>query len=155
MNGRRTNLALFAALALAFATGLGAVATGSARGRWVVLAHGVAAVTVVLLIPWKTRVIRYGLRRARATRWLSLLLAALGVTALVFGFGYGTGLARSGGGLPGMWLHVAAALALVPLLLWHVLARRARPRRADLSRRTVLRASGFVAVAAALYAGVD
>src|SRR2546430_4120079 len=128
MNGRRTNLALSAALALAFATGLGAVATGSARGRWVVLAQGVAAVTVVLLIPWKTRVIRYGLRRARATRWLSLLLAALAVTALVFGFGYATGLVRSVGGLPGMWLHVAAALALVPVLLWHVLARRGPPR---------------------------
>jgi hypothetical protein len=152
MNGRRTNLALFAALALAFATGLGAVATGSARGRWVVLAHGVAAVTVVLLIPWKTRVIRYGLRRARATRWLSLSLAALAVTALALGFGYATGVVRSVGGLPGMWLHVAAALALVPPLLWHVLARRARPRRSDLSRRTVVRAGLAVAVAGGIYA---
>src|SRR2546430_12336560 len=131
MNGRRTNLALSAALALAFATGLGAVATGSARGRWVVLAHGVVAVLVVLLIPWKARVIRYGLRRARATRWLSLLLALLAVTALVFGFGYATGVVRSVGGLPGMWLHVAAALVLVPLLVWHALARPARPRRGD------------------------
>jgi hypothetical protein len=155
MNGRRTNLALFAALVLAFATGLGAVATGSSRGRWVVLAHGVAAVTVVLLIPWKTRVIRYGLRRARATRWLSLMLAALAVTALAFGFGYATGVVRSVGGLPGMWLHVAAALALVPVLLWHVLARRARPRRSDLSRRTVLRAGLAVAVAAGIYAVTD
>jgi DMSO/TMAO reductase YedYZ molybdopterin-dependent catalytic subunit len=155
MNGRRTNLALFAALALAFATGLGAVAPGSARGRWVILAHGVAAVAVVLLIPWKTRVIRYGLRRARATRWLSLLLAALAVTALVFGFGYATGLVRSVGGLPGMWLHVAAALALVPLLVWHALARRARPRRGDLSRRTVLRAGAAVVAAAGIYTATD
>jgi DMSO/TMAO reductase YedYZ molybdopterin-dependent catalytic subunit len=155
VNGRRTNVALFVALALAFATGVGAVATGSARGRWVVLAHGVAAVTVVLLIPWKTRIIRYGLRRARATRWLSLLLAGLAVTALVFGFGYATGLVRSVGGLPGMWLHVAAALALVPLLVWHVLARKARPRRSDVSRRTVLRAGVAVAVAAGIYAATD
>src|SRR5256885_7306472 len=155
MNGRRTNLALFAALALAFATGVGAVATGSARGRWVVLAHGVVAVAVVLLIPWKTRVVRYGLRRARATRWLSLLLAALAVTALLFGFGYASGVVRSIGGLPGMWLHIAAALALVPILLWHVLARRTRPRRSDLSRRTVLRAGAAVAVAAGIYAVTD
>src|SRR6266498_785089 len=92
MNVRRTNLGLFVALALALATGTGAVATGSARGRWIILAHGVAAVAVVLLIPWKTRIVRYGLRRARPTRWLSLLLAALAVTALLFGFGYATGL---------------------------------------------------------------
>src|SRR5256885_1889850 len=155
MSWRRTNLALFAALALAFATGAGAVATGSARGRWIILAHGMAAVAVVLLIPWKGRVVRYGLRRARPTRWLSLLLAALAVTALVFGFGYATGLVRSVGGLPGMWLHVAAALALVPLLLWHALARRARPRRGDLSRRTVLRAGVAVVVAGGVYAATD
>src|SRR5256714_6881955 len=135
MSWRRTNVALFAALALAFATGAGAVATGSARGRWIILAHGMAAVAVVLLIPWKGRIVRYGLRRARPTRWLSLLLAALAVTALVFGFGYATGLVRSVGGLPGMWLHVAAALALVPLLLWHVLARRGPPPPGGLATR--------------------
>jgi len=155
MSWRRTNVALFVALALAFATGAGAVATGTARGRWIVVAHGVAAVAVVLLIPWKTRIIRYGLRRVRPTRWLSLLLAALAVTALLFGFGYATGLVRSVGGLPGMWLHVAAALALVPLLVWHVVARRARPRRGDLSRRTVLRLGGLAAAAGALYAAAD
>ncbi len=155
MSWRRTNVALFVALALAFATGAAAVATGTARGRWIVVAHGVAAVAVVLLIPWKTRIIRYGLRRVRPTRWLSLLLAALAVTALLFGFGYATGLVRSVGGLPGMWLHVAAALALVPLLVWHVVARRARPRRGDLSRRTVLRLGGLAAAAGALYAAAD
>jgi len=155
VNWRRTNLALFVALALAFATGVGAVATGSARGRWIVLAHGVAAVAVVLLIPWKTRVVRGGLRRARPTRTLSLLLAGLAVTALAFGFGYATGLVRSVGGLEGMWWHVAAALALVPLLLWHVFARRARPRRGDVSRRVLLRAGLLGAAAVALYAAVD
>src|SRR5438477_641828 len=46
----------------------------------------------------------------------------------------------------------AAALVIVPLLLWRVLARRARPRRSDLSRRTVLRAGLAVAVAAGIYA---
>ena len=112
--GRLTNLTLLLALLLAFATGVGAVATGSARGRWVVVAHGVAAVLVVLLVPWKTRVARTGLRRARPTRWLSLTLAVLAVAALLFGFGYATGLVRSVAGLPGLWVHVAVALALVP-----------------------------------------
>jgi DMSO/TMAO reductase YedYZ molybdopterin-dependent catalytic subunit len=153
--GRVTNLSLLVALLLAFATGIGAVATGSARGRWIVIGHGVAAVLVVLLAPWKTRVARVGLRRSHPTRWLSLTLAALAVAVLLFGFGYGTGTVRSVAGLPGLWVHVAAALALVPLAAWHVLARRARPRRTDLNRRSLLRAAGLLAGAGALYAAVD
>jgi DMSO/TMAO reductase YedYZ molybdopterin-dependent catalytic subunit len=149
--GRRTNLALLAALLLAFATGTGVVAAGSAAGRWVALAHGVAGVAVVLLVPWKTRIIRRGLRRARQSRWVSLLLAALASITLLTGLGYATGLLRSVGGTRGMWLHVAAALALAPLALWHVLARPARPRRTDLSRRTLLRAGALTAAAAGIY----
>jgi len=148
---RLTNLTLLLALLLAFATGIGAVATGSARGRWIVIAHGVVAMAVILLIPWKSRVVRGGLRRSRPTRWVSLLLAFLGVVTLLAGLGYTTGLVRSVGGVAGMWLHVAAALALVPLVIWHVLARRARPRRTDLSRRTLLRTATLGVVATGLY----
>ena len=149
--GRVTNLTLLGVLVLAFATGIGAVANGSATGRWVVVAHGIAAMAVLLLVPWKSRVVRRGLRRARRTRWLSLLLASLVVAAVLAGIGYTTGLVRTIGGVLGMWLHIAAALALLPLVIWHVLARRARPRRADLSRRTVLWAGLFTAAAAGLY----
>jgi len=150
-SARVTNLWLLVALALAFATGTGAVATGSARGRWVVIAHGIAAMLVILLIPWKGRVVRAGLRRARPTRWLSLALAALALIAVAAGLGYATGLVRSVSGTPGMWIHVAAALALVPLALWHLFARWQRPRRADLSRRVLLRTGALGAAAAGLY----
>lgn len=149
--GRRTNLALLVTLLLAFATGVGAVASGSTGGRWVVIAHGVVAMAVVLLVPWKGRVVRRGLRRARRTRWLSLLLAVLVVTTLLAGIGYATGLVRTVAGALGMWIHIAAALALLPLAVWHALARRARPRRADLSRRTLLRAGLFAGTATGLY----
>jgi DMSO/TMAO reductase YedYZ molybdopterin-dependent catalytic subunit len=148
---RVTNHTLLAALLLAFASGLGAVATGTASGSWVAVVHGVVGVTVVLLIPWKSRIIRRGLKRARRSRWASLLLAALASTAVVTGLGYATGLISSAGGFRGMWLHVAAALALLPLVVWHVLARPARPRRTDLSRRTLLRAGALGAVAAGVY----
>jgi Oxidoreductase molybdopterin binding domain len=149
--GRRTNLALLTALLLAFATGTGVVAAGSSPGRWVALAHGVVGVAVVLLIPWKTRIIRRGLRRARRSRWASLLLAALASITLLTGLGYATGLLRSAGGTRGMWLHVAAALSLAPLAIWHVLARPARPRKTDLTRRTLLRAGALTAVAGGIY----
>jgi DMSO/TMAO reductase YedYZ molybdopterin-dependent catalytic subunit len=152
---RRTNLALLLALLLAFATGTGVVAAGSSPGRWVALAHGVVGVTVVLLVPWKTRIVRRGLQRARRSRWASLLLAVLACVTLLTGVGYATGLLRSLGGTRGMWVHVAAALALAPLALWHVLARPARPRRTDLSRRTLLRAGALGAAAAGVYLATD
>jgi DMSO/TMAO reductase YedYZ molybdopterin-dependent catalytic subunit len=150
--GRASNLALLLALVLAFATGAGAVAAGTPRGRWVVIAHGVAAMLVILLIPWKTRIIQAGVRRHKIGRWASLTLATLAVVTLLFGLGYTTGLARSVGGVRGMWLHVAAALALVPLLLWHLTTRRVLPRRTDLSRRNLVRTGTVAAGAAALYA---
>jgi len=58
---------------------------------------------------------------------------------------------RSIAGRPGLWVHIAVALVLVPLVLWHVVARRIRPRRSDLSRRTFLRAGLLGAGAAGLY----
>lgn len=150
--GRITNLTLLLALLLVFATGLGALATGSAHGRWVVIAHGAAAMVIILLVPWKHRVIRRGLRRARRGRWVSLLLAVLAVVTLLAGLGYATGLVTSAGGTRVMWLHIAAGLALAPLVVWHFLARPARPRRADLSRRTLLRLATVGAASGGLYA---
>ncbi|HEX3212508.1 MAG TPA: molybdopterin-dependent oxidoreductase [Actinomycetota bacterium] len=153
---RITNLALLVALLVAFASGVGAVAAGTASGRWVAVAHGVVGVAVVLLVPWKSMIVRRGLRRPRArrTRWVSLLLAALAVTALLTGLGSATGLLLSVGGFRGIWLHVAAALALVPLVVWHVLARPAHPHRTDLSRRTLLRAGTLGAAAGAVYLAI-
>jgi DMSO/TMAO reductase YedYZ molybdopterin-dependent catalytic subunit len=80
-----------------------------------------------------------------------LLLAALASITLLTGLGYATGLLRSVAGTRGMWLHVAAALTLLPLVAWHVLARPARPRKTDLTRRTLLRAGALTAVAGGVY----
>src|SRR5262249_7970296 len=122
--------------------------------------HGICGMAVVLLIPWKSRVVRGGLRRARLSRWVSLLLAALALFTLAAGLGYATGLVRSIAGKPGLWVHIAVALTLVPLVVWHVWAGgiRARgigPRRTDLSRRALLRAGAVAAGGAALYAAAE
>src|SRR5215471_12805692 len=161
--GRQTNQALLVVLVFAFGTGVATVAIGSPDGRWVAVGHGICGLAVVLLIPWKSRVVRGGLRRARLSRWLSLLLAALALVTLIAGLGYATGWVRSIAGKPGVWVHIAVALALVPLVVWHVWARgiRARgirsrragvSRRAGLSRRALLRAGVLAAGAAGLYA---
>lgn len=175
---RTTNRMLLVALLAAFATGAGAFATGSPAGRWVVVTHGVVGLAVLLLTPWKTRIIRRGMRRRRPTRWASSALAVLALATVVTGIGHSTGLVRSVAGQLTLWVHVAAALSIVPLAVWHVAGRlrRARPagagaRRAEtrqaetrrarppegvrVPRRLVLRA-GLVGVAAAgLYAGAE
>jgi DMSO/TMAO reductase YedYZ molybdopterin-dependent catalytic subunit len=149
--GRETNQALLVVLLIAFGTGVATVAIGSPHGGWVALGHGISGIAVVLLIPWKSRVVRGGLRRARPSRWPSLLLAVLALVTLIAGLGYATGLARSIAGRPGLWVHIAVALTLVPLVVWHVWARRIRPRRTDLSRRALLRAGVLAAGAVGLY----
>jgi DMSO/TMAO reductase YedYZ molybdopterin-dependent catalytic subunit len=121
----------------------------------VVVGHGIAAAAVVLLIPWKTRVARAGLPLHPYARWPSLLLAALTLAAVLFGLGYGTGLVRSIAGTEGLWWHIAVALALVPVLLWHLVARGIRPRRTDASRRVLLRAGLLGVVGGGLYTAVN
>jgi DMSO/TMAO reductase YedYZ molybdopterin-dependent catalytic subunit len=150
--GRQTNQALLVVLLLAFGTGVATVAIGSPDGAWVAIGHGICGMAVVLLIPWKSRVVRGGLRRARLSRWVSLLLAALALITLFAGLGYATGLVRSIAGQPGLWVHIAVALSLVPLVVWHVWARGIRLRRTDLSRRALLRAGALAAGAAGVYA---
>ena len=150
--GRQTNLALLVVLLVAFGTGVATIAVGSPNAAWVATGHGICGLAVVLLIPWKSRVVRGGLRRARQSRWVSLLLAALVLFTLIAGFGSATGLVRSIAGKPALWVHIAFALALVPLVVWHVCARRIRPRRADLSRRALLRTGVLAAGTVGLYA---
>jgi hypothetical protein len=152
---RATNLALFGVLVLAFATGIGAVATGSSRGAWVVVAHGVVGIVVVLLIPWKGRVVEGGLRRRRPSRWASLALAVLTLGSLVSGVVSSIGLSRTVAGQEPLWVHIALALLLAPLLAWHVVARPVRPRRPDLGRRALVRAGLLATVGGGLYAAVE
>jgi hypothetical protein len=142
-------------LLLAFGTGIATVAIGSPNGAWVAIGHGICGIAVVLLIPWKSRVVRGGLRRARLSRWLSLLLAVLALFTLIAGLGYATGLVRSIAGKPGLWVHIAVALTLVPLVVWHVWARGIRPHRSDLSRRALLRAGVLTAGAVGLYVAAE
>jgi heme A synthase len=59
-SGRITNQILLVALVLVFGTGVATVATGSPSGWWVAVIHGVAGMAILLLIPWKSRVVRGG-----------------------------------------------------------------------------------------------
>ncbi len=154
--GRRTNLALLALLAAAFATGWLGFAYGTAPARWSLVAHAVGGFAILALLPWKSIVVRRSLRRRpRPGRWASITLAVLVIASLAGGLLHSTGLLRWWGAYTAMELHVGAALAAIPFAAWHVLARPARPRPADLSRRNLLRAGTLAAGAGVAYAASE
>lgn len=155
MAGRRTNLALLVLLTAAVATGGLAYAIGSGWGRVAVIAHGVAGLGLLVLAPWKSVIARRGLRRRRPGSWASVMLTALAAIAVLFGILHATGLAVDLGPVTAMQVHVGAALVSLPLAVWHVVARRVRPRRTDLSRRALLRAGAVLGGAGLAYAGVE
>ena len=152
---RTTNLALLGVLALAFVSGAAAQATGSQRGAWVAIGHGVIGLVVVALVPRKSRVVAAGMRRRRRSRWTSVGLAALTLGTLAAGIGSSTGLLSSVAGVEPLWVHIALALLLLPLLAWHVVVRPVRPRAADLGRRTLVRSALLAAGGSVLYAGLE
>jgi hypothetical protein len=153
--GRRTNLALLALLAAAAVTGALAFAIGGRWVRWAVVAHGVAGLGIVALAPWKSAISARGVRRRRTGTTVSLALAAAVIVTVVTGVGHATGLLVSLGPVSGMQLHVAAALASMPIAVWHVRARRTAPRRTDVSRRNLLRSGVLLGGAAAGYVAVE
>src|SRR2546422_7107695 len=153
--GRQTNLALLAFLALAFLTGWLGFAFGTAPARWSLALHAATGFGILLLLPWKSIVVRRGLRRPRVGRCASLVLAVLVLASLLGGLLHSTGLLRWWGAYTAMELHVGAALIAVPVVVWHVLVRKVRPRRTDLRRRALLRAGLVGAAAAGAYAASE
>ena len=144
--GRRTNVALLVVLIGAAFTGGLAFATGTPiPARLATLIHGLFGLAVVLLMPWKSVIVR----RAPALRLASLALVALIAVCII------SGLVEVFGGYGVMWrispmqVHVGSAVLATPLLGWHLMHhRRQRLRRRDLSRRMLLR-TGLLSVGVA------
>ena len=153
--GARTNLALLGLLAVAFITGWIAFAYATAPARWSLVLHATGGFAILALLPWKSMIARRGLGRSRPGRWASILLGVLVLVSLVAGLLHSTGLLVYIGPLTAMDFHVGAAIAAVPLAIWHVVARRVRARPTDLSRRNVLRGGAVVAGAAVAYTATE
>lgn len=155
-NGRRTNVALLGLLPVSLATGALAFGLGTPLLATVVVAvHGAAGLGVALVSPWKSVVVRRGLRRARSGWQASVLLAVLIVVTLVTGVAHTAGVIRLPFGLTTMQVHVGAALMALPMAGWHALARPARPQRRDLSRRALLRTTGLAVGAGVAWAATE
>lgn len=153
--GRRTNLALLAMVSLALLTGFLAYGIGTAWGRWVVVAHGVAGLSILALAPWKSTIARRGMARRRPGFVASITLTALAAIAIVTGSLHAMGLGVSMGPVTSLQVHVGTALAMIPLGVWHVASRPTHPRRTDLTRRNLLRAGTLLGGAALGYAAAE
>src|SRR5882672_6866234 len=153
--GARTNLVLLALLAVAFLTGWLAFAFATAPARWSLLLHSIGGFAILALLPWKSIIARRGLDRPRHGRWASVLLGVLVLISLVAGLLHTSGALVYWGSLTAMELHVGAAIAAVPLAVWHVFARRIRLRPVHLSRRNLLRGGVLLAASATAYAGTE
>jgi hypothetical protein len=153
--GVRTNVALLVLLVVAFVTGWLAFAFATSPARWSLAIHAAGGFAILALLPWKSMIAQRGLGRPRAGRWASVLFGVLVLISLAAGLLHSTGLLVYWGPLTAMDVHVGAAIAAVPLAIWHVAARRVRGRPVDLARRSVLRAGVVIAGAAVAYAGSE
>lgn len=149
MSSRSVNLALLAILIVEIGSGAGSLLAGTPDGRWVLWVHRGGAFALLPLCGWKLGIIvrSYRKRGLTVSTLLSALLGALLVGAFVFGLLWSTAGAPGItlpllGALTGLGVHIALAVALIPLLALHTIGRwrQVRLRRPDfLSRRAALR----------------
>jgi DMSO/TMAO reductase YedYZ molybdopterin-dependent catalytic subunit len=148
---RWTNLALFVLLGLAFVTGWVAFFYSTAPSRASLIVHAVSGYAIVALTPWKAVIAAHGIQRRRPGWWASLVFTCLVIASVLAGILHSTGLLVFVGPFSAMEVHVGAALAAIPFVAWHVIARRIPMRAVDLSRRSLLRASTLAASAGLVY----
>lgn len=149
--GRRTNIALLLLLTSAFATGwLDFGVSGPVASRAVSVLHGVLGLGILVLAPWKTVIVRRGLRRRRRHA-LAVALAVAVAVSLAAGIAHSTLGPLQVAGISALDVHVASAVAAVPLAVLHVRGRPQRPRAGDLTRRTALRTIAVSGAAALAY----
>ena len=150
LTAQQVNLWLAFASAGTVITGLISWAVGTRWSQLWTVSHAVLGVVVLVLAPAKARgSVSTGLRRGRATRWLSILFGLLVLGAVGLGFVHTSGLWTGIGYWSPLWTHQLLAFGSLPLLVWHVLARQ-RPRRVDIDRRMLLRGGAAVGVATAI-----
>ena len=130
LDARRVNLLLEVTMVAVIASGVGSwlVPLGWARPFTVV--HGLSALAVVVLTPFKIRgSVRVGMRRNPATRWLSTAFGLMVLGAALFGFLHTVGVWHGVGEWSALWTHHLLGFVSFPFFIWHLWSRRpASPR---------------------------
>jgi hypothetical protein len=86
---------------------------------------------------------------------LSVIFTALVLASVIGGIVHSTGVLLAVGPITAMEVHVGAALAALPLAIWHVLARRVHVRAIDFSRRSFVRGAALLGAAGMVYGGSE
>lgn len=150
---RRTNQALLLLVPLAVLTGLFSNTIGV---RWTVppaTVHGIVAVAIALLTPWKAPIVQRGLGRGRPGQWSSLALLGFIAAALLSGLAHSSGLAARIGPLTIMQIHIGSALLALALVVAHYRRHPVPIRRPDLERRAFLTGAGLAGAAGVAWLG--
>ena len=154
MNTRAVNVAILLLLVFELATGVGSFLIGEPNGQWLFWLHRAGGLALVVLLSWKVSMAARSYRRRGLTvgTGLSAVGGALFLGSLATGVIWATvGLPRLPVPVlqswPGLSLHIALSVLLIPLFVAHTIVRWPRPRRADLvGRRAVLRLLGLLVV---------
>ncbi|MFB6156180.1 MAG: molybdopterin-dependent oxidoreductase [Haloferacaceae archaeon] len=152
---RAVDWAIFALVLLQSASGVLSLGAGGGDAAALFWFHGVAGLSLALLVGFKLRRVAHRVTRRRLwdrTTGLSVLTAAVALAAL----GTGAWWVLGGDVRVLFWtllnVHVLFGLLLVPVVLAHLLTRAKRPTRADLTgRRTAVRYAGVLLTGAVLY----
>lgn len=154
MSRRVTNLLLFGFLIGAFLSGWVTFALGTGWVRLAAVIHGLLGLSVVALVPWKSVIVRDGLRRHLSTAATSLALTVMVVVAVLSGVLFSVAGIRSYGPLTAIQVHVGSGVLAVLLTFVHAAQRPVRPHRVDFTRRTLLRTGAVMGAAGTAYLGL-
>jgi hypothetical protein len=149
--GRRTNLALAVLLVTAVVSGLASQAIGVDWPLDTAVIHGAVALGIVLLAPWKTNIVRRGLRKKRPGRVFSLVLLTMVLITMTTGLLHSHGAISRIGPLTVMQIHVGGAVLALGLAIDHFRRHPVVPKHFDVDRRAFLRATTLTAMATAVW----
>jgi hypothetical protein len=149
--GRRTNLTLAVLLVTAVLSGLASQAIGVDWPLDLAVVHGAVALGILLMAPWKSIIVRRGLRKRRPGRVFSLVLLSVVLITLASGLLHAQGDISRIGPLTVMQIHVVGGLLALGLAIDHFRRHPVKPRHFDFDRRAFLRASALTAAAATFW----
>ena len=149
--GRRTNLALAVLLVTAVVSGLASQAIGVDWPLDTAVIHGAVALGILLLAPWKTTIVRRGLRKKRPGRVFSLVLLTVVLITLTTGLLHSHGAISRIGPLTVMQIHVGGAVLALGLAIDHFRRHPVVPKHFDVDRRAFVRVTTLSAVAAGVW----
>ena len=144
MTARLVNGLLAVGTIVAFVTGWVAFTAGTEWGRIVVILHGAAGLSLLVLSVPKSSIARRGWQRGRPGRAIEGTLSAFAILAVA------SGIVQAGGWLPVigplnmMQIHVTSGVVATLLTVWH-LRRRPSPRPFEPARRAALQSMAVAA----------